>query len=111
MKDKSQFFKGILEGCILKVISDQEAYGYEITEKLKIYGVQDVSEGTIYPLLLRLEKNGMLDSKKKSSPFGPDRKYYTLSLKGKEELLSFYHSWLELKENVDGIFKDFKEMG
>ncbi|MGE5629063.1 MAG: PadR family transcriptional regulator [Solirubrobacterales bacterium] len=106
MKDKSQFFKGILEGCILKVINDQESYGYEITEKLKIYGLHEVSEGTIYPLLLRLEKNGLLDSKKKTSPYGPDRKYYTLSQKGKEELMEFYNSWKELSISIDKIFSD-----
>ena len=56
----SQMLKGTLEGCILKVISHKETYGYEISEKLKEYGFFDISEGTIYPLLLRLEKNGLL---------------------------------------------------
>jgi len=108
LKDKSQFFKGILEGCILKVIHDDEVYGYEITEKLNILGLQEISEGTIYPLLLRIEKNGLLKSKKKTSPYGPDRKYYTLTEKGEEELSYFYTNWLELKESVDKIFINFE---
>lgn len=52
----SQMLKGTLEGCILKVISQKETYGYEISEKLGEYGFADILEGTIYPLLLRLEK-------------------------------------------------------
>lgn len=108
MNDKSQFFKGILEGCILKVIYDKEVYGYEIAETLKEYGLQDVSEGTIYPLLLRLEKNGLLTSEKKPSPYGPNRKYYSLSDKGIEELNYFYENWLELKEDINKIFNNYK---
>lgn len=64
--DKSQFFKGTLEGCILKIINDNEVYGYEIAKRLKDFGLYGVSEGTIYPLLLRLEKNGLVISEKKS---------------------------------------------
>ena len=109
MNDKSQFLKGTLEGCILKIINDEEVYGYEIAEKLKSYGIPEISEGTIYPLLLRLEKNGFLDSTKKESPFGPKRKYYTLSSKGKEELKDFYKNWIDLKESIDKVFIDFKE--
>ena len=51
----SQMLKGILSGCVLAVISQRETYGYEISQKLGAYGLGSVSEGTIYPLLLRLE--------------------------------------------------------
>ncbi|HEY5561930.1 MAG TPA: PadR family transcriptional regulator [Clostridiaceae bacterium] len=104
MKDKSQFLKGTLEGCILKIINDEEIYGYEIAEKLKSYGLSEISEGTIYPLLLRLEKSGFLDSTKKESPYGPKRKYYTLSRQGKEELKTFHKNWIELRDSVDKMF-------
>ncbi|AAK76898.1 PadR family transcriptional regulator PadR [Clostridium acetobutylicum] len=108
MNDKSQFLKGTLEGCILKIINDAgEVYGYEIAEKLKDYGLNNVSEGTIYPLLLRLEKSELLNSIKKESPYGPKRKYYTLSSKGKEELKDFYENWLNLKASIDKIFLDY----
>ncbi|URZ04513.1 PadR family transcriptional regulator [Clostridium felsineum] len=109
MNDKSQFLKGTLEGCILKIINDnEEVYGYEITEKLKNFGLTDVSEGTIYPLLLRLEKSELLNSVKKQSPYGPKRKYYTLSPKGKTELKDFYENWLNLKDSIDKIFSDYE---
>ncbi|EPY6470105.1 PadR family transcriptional regulator [Clostridium sporogenes] len=109
MNDKSQLLRGTLEGCILKIINDKETYGYEIAENLKLYGFKNISEGTIYPLLIRLEKNNFLNSTKKSSPYGPKRKYYTLSEKGVEELNYFYTNWLELKNSVDKIFLDYSK--
>ena len=54
--DRSQMMKGILEGCILKVIGDKETYGYEIVDQMQKYGFEEMKEGTLYPLLLRLEK-------------------------------------------------------
>jgi PadR family transcriptional regulator PadR len=108
MGDKSQFYRGTLEGCILKIINDNEVYGYEIAEKLKKYGLNEVSEGTIYPLLLRLEKNGFVDSVKKDSSFGPKRKYYSLSNLGKEELKDFYNRWKEFENGINQIFNGYK---
>ncbi|MBU3134425.1 PadR family transcriptional regulator [Clostridium gasigenes] len=107
MGDKSQFLRGTLEGCILKIISDEEVYGYEIAERLKKYGIYNVTEGTIYPLLLRLEKNGFVDSMKKESAVGPKRKYYSLSSLGKKELKNFYDNWEELRNSIDKIFEDY----
>ena len=63
----SQMLKGVLEGCILKIISENETYGYEIVEKCKSYGLFDLSEGTIYPLLLRLERNALIQADYKES--------------------------------------------
>lgn len=110
MKDKSQLLKGTLEGCILKVIGDSETYGYEISEKLKLTGLSEISEGTVYPLLLRLEKNGLVNTQLKDSPFGPKRKYYTLSVKGREELNDFFINWKQLKTCIDYLFKDFERV-
>ena len=56
MYDKSQMMRGTLEGCILKIISVETTYGYEIVMKLQDFGFEDMKEGTIYPLLVRLEK-------------------------------------------------------
>ncbi|AQS60627.1 PadR family transcriptional regulator [Desulforamulus ferrireducens] len=108
MNDKSQLLKGTLEGCILKVINDRETYGYEISEKLKQQGFSDICEGTVYPLLIRLERNGLLASTKRDSPFGPKRKYYQLTPKGRQELATFYENWLALKNSVDRLFEDYQ---
>ncbi|WP_333859989.1 PadR family transcriptional regulator [Clostridium sp.] len=101
----SQMLKGILEGCILKVISHKETYGYEISKNLQEYGFSDISEGTIYPLLLRLEKNGLINAQYRESPVGPKRKYFSLAQTGKEEINRFYSSWLELENAVNKLFQ------
>ncbi len=109
MNERSQLLKGTLEGCILKVISDSETYGYEISEKLKQKGFSDISEGTIYPLLLRLEKNAMITAVYRDSPLGPRRKYYSITPEGREFLEDFFHSWLDLQESVNRLFLNFEE--
>ena len=60
MYDKSQLMRGTLEGCILKILSQNTSYGYEIVTTLLGYGFKDIKEGTIYPLLVRLEKKEFL---------------------------------------------------
>jgi PadR family transcriptional regulator PadR len=106
LADRSQFFRGTLEGCILKIIEQNETYGYEIAEKLQNYGFSEISEGTIYPLLLRLEKNGFINAIKKQSALGPPRKYYSLTNEGKNELEEFYAIWREIQNGINSIFKD-----
>ncbi|EEG78606.1 PadR family transcriptional regulator [Dethiobacter alkaliphilus] len=106
MADRSQFLRGTLEGCLLKIIETDETYGYEIATKLKSYGFQDISEGTIYPLLLRLEKNGFIESIKRASPQGPQRKYYYLTEAGETELSDFYGLWSEIRNSIDRLFRE-----
>ena len=102
----SQMLKGTLEGCILKVISFKETYGYEISQVLQSYGFLNISEGTIYPLLLRLEKNGLITAQYRESPLGPKRKYFTISPVGEEELAAFFINWMELENAVNTLFHD-----
>ena len=102
--DKSQLMRGTLEGCILKIISEKTTYGYEILLSLKQHGFTDISEGTIYPLLLRLEKQGSICSELLPSPLGPKRKYYTVTALGMEYLTSFEASWQAIVGSVNVIF-------
>ena len=103
MIDRSQMLKGTLEGCIVKIISQQETYGYEIVTKLKEYGLHDAREGTIYPLLVRLEKKKWIAAIYKASPLGPKRKYYYLTDEGKLFLDAFNRLWSEIRTTVDTI--------
>jgi len=103
MVDKSQLMRGTLEGCILKIISLEVTYGYEIMEKLTEYGFKDVKEGTIYPLLMRLEKKKLISSEFKASPLGPSRKYYTITDNGEETLRSFEGYWKTVSSTVNSI--------
>lgn len=102
----SQMLKGTLEGCILAVISKKETYGYEIAEQLKDYGFGRIAEGTIYPLLLRLEKNRLISAVYRQSEVGPKRKYYTLTVDGYKELALFIYHFSELSEATDALLKD-----
>jgi PadR family transcriptional regulator PadR len=105
MANNAQILKGLLEGCILNIVSKNETYGYEICEKLIEFGFEDVSEGSVYPILIRLEKKKLLYSSMKKSPLGPMRKYYYLTENGVEELENFILSWNEIKRNVDTVLE------
>lgn len=104
MSKTTQLLKGIMEGVILKIISLEETYGYEIYQKLQSYGFDEFAEGSLYPLLLRLEKNKLIKSEKKQSPFGPDRKYYTLTIDGEQELNDFIDSWNIINKNIKKLW-------
>lgn len=103
MFDKSQLMRGTLEGCILKIISLEVTYGYEIMLKLTGYGFNDIREGTIYPLLVRLEKKDLIYGEFKPSPLGPSRKYYFITKRGKEALNSFEAYWQSISVAVTKI--------
>ncbi len=103
MFDQSQLMRGTLEGCILKVIAAETTYGYEIMEKLLRYGFDDIREGTIYPLLVRLEKKELITSEVRPSPLGPSRKYYSITQSGREMLNSFAVCWKSVSEAVENI--------
>ncbi len=99
--DSTQVLKGILEGCLLSIIANKESYGYEMIEKLSKYGLSMVSEGSIYPLLLRMKKEGLVITSQKERPSGgPKRKYYSITSKGKEELEKFTINWNVISEGV-----------
>jgi len=101
----TQILKGLLEGCILKIVSTHETYGYEICERLTAYGFQEISEGSVYPILIRLEKKKLLYSNMKQSPLGPMRKYYYLTEEGNKELVDFISSWNKIKKNIDDVLE------
>lgn len=85
----SQLLKGILEGCVLSIINRKETYGYEILTVLEEKGMIGIGEGTLYPVLTRLDQNGYIQCRKAKSPLGPVRKYYSISPLGKERLKQF----------------------
>jgi len=85
--------KGVLEGCVLEIINHEETYGYEITRRLNAVGFSDVVDGTVYTILVRLEKNNFVDIEKKPSDKGPPRKFFTLNDAGRKELRKFWEKW------------------
>lgn len=93
MENLTEMLKGVLEGCVLEIISRKETYGYEITRRLNDLGFTDVVEGTVYTILVRLEKNNLVDIEKKPSDMGPPRKFFALNDAGREELQRFWEKW------------------
>lgn len=88
---------------MLSIIGENEVYGYELAKKLEAYGFESFSEGTIYPLLLRMQKEDLVTSTQRKSTAGPKRKYYSLTTKGEKELQLFKKRWLTLQENVNRV--------
>lgn len=103
MFDQSQLMHGTLEGCILKIIALGETYGYEIAVRLQELGFQNIKEGTIYPLLVRLEKKKLITGEFRPSPMGPSRKYYSITKSGTASLAEFASCWADISSVVDRI--------
>ena len=101
----SQMLKGTLEGCVLAILRREERYGYEISQNLEHYGFGRIPEGTVYPLLLRLEKRGSITAIFRASPEGPQRKYYALTDLGQKELTEFFRNYRELTRAVDQLIE------
>jgi DNA-binding PadR family transcriptional regulator len=95
--------KGVLEGCVLEIISREDTYGYEITRKLNALGFSDVVEGTVYTILVRLERNNLVDITKRSSDVGPPRKFFKLNAAGEKELEQFWEKWNFLETKINQL--------
>lgn len=102
---KAQMRKGVLEFCILSILSKNDAYATDILNRLKESELI-VVEGTLYPLLTRQKNAGLLSYRWEESTQGPPRKYYALTDKGREVLKELEISWNQLIEAVNSIMKN-----
>ncbi|MFT8390925.1 MAG: PadR family transcriptional regulator [Sporolactobacillus sp.] len=102
---QTQLLKGVLEGCVLLLLSDTEVYGYDMVQQLKATGFKDIVAGTVYPLLQKLEKQGYLSSRMKPSPDGPDRKYYQITQQGTQHYQEFMIQWDGLTTTVNQLIE------
>lgn len=103
MSFRSQLLKGILEGCILSIIKKETVYGYELSQKLQHFGLNDVSEGSIYPILLRLQKEKFIKGEIRDSPSGPKRKYYQITKEGEIALSEIQEEWENIQKPVQKL--------
>lgn len=99
---KAQMRKGVLELCILSILSRGESYTSDLISKLK-EAKMIVVEGTLYPMLTRQKNAGLLSYRWEESPQGPPRKYYALTEKGRTYLTELDTSWNELVDTVNTI--------
>lgn len=102
---KAQMRKGILEYCILSILSKGDAYASDIIKQLKDSEII-VVEGTLYPLLTRQKNQGLLSYRWEESTQGPPRKYYMLTDKGSLVLSELYRVWLDLVRVIKNIRLD-----
>jgi PadR family transcriptional regulator, regulatory protein PadR len=99
---RSQLLRGVLDLCLLAVIGEGQTYGYEMTKRLRGRGLSIVGEGSIYPLLGRLERDALVETRRATSNGGPPRKYYSLSPEGQRALQNGVIEWKATRDAVDG---------
>jgi PadR family transcriptional regulator PadR len=93
-----QLLKGLLSLLLLHLLAEQESYGYEVVQRLQRAGFTDVLEGTVYPALARLEREGRVSARLVSSSSGPARKYYRPTPAGYDALASGTATWVRQTE-------------
>lgn len=101
---ETQMLKGVIEALILEIIRKKSSYGYKIVEEISLYGFTNITESTVYPILGRLRKKGLVFSDFQKSDIGPLRKYYYITEKGEEYLKSFLTDRRDLNEFVEKVF-------
>lgn len=102
----TQLRKGVLNICVLTLISEKDMYGYEVVENIS--KIMEVKESTIYPILRRLTTEGNFDTYMKKSMEGPDRKYYRITELGKINLQGMINEWDEFVLDVNSILKKYR---
>jgi PadR family transcriptional regulator PadR len=100
---RSQLLRGVLDLCLLAVVDQEPAYGYEMTKRLRGRGLSTVGEGSIYPLLGRLEREGLVDTYRAASDGGPPRKYYRTSSDGRRVLADGASEWRAARDAIDAV--------
>jgi PadR family transcriptional regulator PadR len=104
----TQLRKGMLELCILNAIRGTSLYGYDIVRKLRKIDGLVISEGTIYPILSRLKREGFVQTTIKESTEGPPRKYYELAARGEKILGQMNDYWQDIKTGTDALKREEK---
>jgi PadR family transcriptional regulator, regulatory protein PadR len=99
----TQLLRGVLELCLLAVMDDEPAYGYEMTKRLRARGLSIVGEGSVYPLLARLERDGLVETYRAASNGGPPRKYYRTSRDGQRTLADGVSEWRATRDAIDTV--------
>jgi len=99
----SQLLKGVLEMCLLALITEEPSYGYEMVRKLSDRGLPPVGEGSIYPSLARLQRAGRIEGYLVESSGGPARKYYQMTDTGRRALSEWQADWWRLAGGVQSV--------
>jgi PadR family transcriptional regulator, regulatory protein PadR len=101
----SQLRRGVIEFCVLALLADDERYGVELVQSLAGEQALVTTEGTLYPLLGRLRREGVVETSWRESPAGPPRRYYRLTPAGRKSLAAFADEWSRFRAAVDAILE------
>ena len=108
-----EWLRGLLDLCVLAVIDQGPTYGYRIAATLSAAGLGEIKGGTLYPLLSRAERDGLVDTHWEAGDGGPGRKYYTLTVEGRQRLTILRGQWKDFREDItkvlDGHIAEIKE--
>jgi PadR family transcriptional regulator PadR len=99
----TQMRKGLLELCVLATLKGDRMYGYDIAKRLSAVDGLVMGEGTIYPILSRFKKEGLVDTSLAESPEGPARKYYQLTPRGRVLLTRMLKAWAEVRDGIEAV--------
>ena len=99
----AQMRRGTLQYCVLSLLANEERYGFDLVRGLAEMDGMVTSEGTIYPLLSRLRRDGLVESSWQESPSGPPRRYYRLTDAGRSALEAFRLEWRRFRDAVDNF--------
>ena len=100
--------RGLLPYCVLALLHDEERYGFDLVRALSSIDGMVTGEGTIYPLLARLRRQGLLTTTWQESAQGPPRRYYRITSDGRQALRDFAGAWAELRDSVDTLLRTTK---
>ncbi len=98
-----EWMRGVLSLCVLAVVAEQETYGYAVAQRLHAAGLGTVKGGTLYPVLARLEQDGLLVSSWREGDAGPGRKFFAVTPAGEAALRERSDSWLVFHERAMGL--------
>ena len=102
----AQMRRGTLQYCVLALLTAEERYGFDLVKALAEVDGMVTSEGTIYPLLSRLRRDGLVESTWRESPTGPPRRYYRLTETGRAALDGFAAEWSRFRDAVDHFVEE-----
>jgi PadR family transcriptional regulator, regulatory protein PadR len=99
----AQLRRGALEYCVLALLEGGERYGFDLVRELAEVDGMVTTEGTIYPMLARLRRDGAVETTWRESPAGPPRRYYTLTPSGRQALKQFREEWVRFRDGVNRV--------
>lgn len=103
---QTQLLRGALDMCLLALLAREPAHGYELVRRVEAAGFDGVGYGTVYPLLTRMRRLGLVADELQASPSGPARKVYALTDAGRSRLHAWQRQWIRFVAVVDAVLPD-----